>query len=127
MPAGQCCKPQPQVCSNLKEATHERIQDKIQSHSASRCGAPALMLGCHVLLQLASRVHWGLPVPRVLFTIVALHLCPQTQQLQVALMLLLAVTVSDVLSPAASQSHSTATSAYLWARLLQGHTALPLS
>ena len=37
-----------------------------QSHSASRCGGPVLMLGCLVLLQPASRPLCGHPYPVVL-------------------------------------------------------------
>ena len=98
-----------------------------QSHSASRCGAPSLMLGCLVWMRLASP-HGGQPCPnKVLWLTVALHLCPQRPHLQAALVLLVAATVSGVLSPLRSQSHSAATSGWLWARSLQGQTALPLS
>ena len=82
-----------------------------QSHSASRCDAPLLMLGCLVLLRPASRPHWGHPVPfDVLLATVTLHLCLQRPHIHAALMVLNAVTVSGVLSPLASQSHAAATS-----------------
>ena len=84
-----------------------------QSHSASRFGAPSLMLGCRVLWRQASRPHGRQPRPNeVLLLTVALHQCPQRRHLQAALMLLHAVTVSGVLSPLASQSHSAAS--FLW-------------
>ena len=66
------------------------------------------------------------PVPLALSPTTALQLVPQRAHLQAALIMLLAATVSDVLSPLASQSHSAATSGWLLARLLQGQTALPV-
>ena len=86
-----------------------------------------LMLGCLVWMRRVSCAHWGHPFPcRALDLTVALQLCPQRSHLQAASMLLPAVTFSGVLSPLASQSHSAATSGWLWARSLQGQTALPV-
>ena len=83
-----------------------------QSHSASRWGAPSLMLGCFAyFLRPASRAHRGHPLPRrVLICTTALHLYPQWRHLQAASIALPARTPSGVCSPLASQSHSSATS-----------------
>ena len=83
-----------------------------QSHSASRCGAPTLMLGCRSLgRRRACCAHSGHPLLCwVLSDIVEFHLLLQRPHFQAAGLLLLPATASGVLLPLASQSHSFATS-----------------
>ena len=114
-----CCK------SRLTWSGYTHISHQLPSPTQP-AGVAELMLGCLVWMRLASRPHGGHPLPSVLFATVALHLCPQTPHLQVAVKWLYAVTVSGVRSPLAPQSHSAATSGWLWAKSLQGHTALPV-
>ena len=48
------CEPRVTLCE-----CHPRVSLASQSHSASRCGVPLLMLGCLVWMQPASRPQWG--------------------------------------------------------------------
>ena len=69
------------------------------------------MLGCLVWWLLAFRPHAGQPaLACVLVLICALHAYPHWLHFHATLLLQLAATVSGVLSPLASQSHSAATS-----------------